>query len=101
MLKRILPVAVAALFLGAGGALAEPPSSVSPSDQSGIGKHELGLLAEADMAAVKGRGLRSGACTVAVKGTGYLVLVVGTVLRHPIGQGIGLGLVGSAGAICA
>ena len=101
MLKKVLPVGMAALVLSLGGAFAEPPNSAIPNDDSGIGKHELGPLVEENMAAVKGKGLRSGACTLAVKGTGYLVLGVATMLSDPLGQGIGLGLVGAAGAICA
>lgn len=100
MMRKVLPVAIAALALSVGGAFAESPNSVIPNNESGIGKHELGPLAEADMAAVHGKGLRSGACTLAVKGTGYIVFGVATALRDPFGQGIGLGLVGAAGAIC-
>lgn len=101
MMRKVLPVAIAALVLSVGGAFAESPNSVIPSDQSGIGKHELGPLAETDMAAVQGKGLRSGACTLAVKGAGIFVFGVATVMGDPFGQGIGLGLFGAAGAICA
>ncbi|MXX75108.1 MAG: hypothetical protein F4210_09045 [Holophagales bacterium] len=101
MIKRVLPAALAAIVLSAGGAFAEQPHSVSPNGPSGIGEHELGPLAEADMAAVKGKGLRSGACTLAVKGAGIFVFGVATAMRDPLGQGIGIGIFDAAGAICA
>ena len=101
MMRKVAPVAIAALVLSVGGAFAESPNTVIPIDQSGIGKHDLGPLAEAEMAAVHGKGLRSGACTLAVKGTGYIVFGVATVMRDPFGQAIGIGIFGAAGAICA
>lgn len=101
MICKVATVAIAALVLSVGGAFAESPNTVIPSDQSVIGKHELRPLAETDMAAVKGKGLRSGACNLAVKGTGVFVFGVATVMRDPFGQGIGIGIFGAAGAICA
>ena len=101
MTRRVLPAALAAVVLSAGVAFAEQPHSVSPNGPSGIGEHEPGPLAEAELATVKGKGLRSGACTLAVKGAGIFVFGVATVTRDPFGQGIGVGIFGAAGAICA
>ncbi len=101
MMKKVLPVAVAALVLSVGGAFAEAPNSDTPGDTSSVDYYRFQQLPDADMATVKGKGLRSGACTVAVKGVGYLTIGIATMLRDPFGQGIGIGLVGAAGAICA
>lgn len=101
MMKKVLPVAVATLVLSVSGAFAEPPNSVIPNHRPDTGKRELGQVADADMAALKGKGLQSGACTLAVKSAGYVILGTATILRDPFGQGVGIGLVGAAGAICA
>lgn len=101
MMKRVPIVAVAAFVLSATGAFAEPPNSVTSNDGPATRERVLGQVADADMAALRGKGLRSGACTLAVKGAGYVLFGVATMFRDPFGQGIGVGLVGAAGAICA
>ncbi len=101
MMTKILPLAVAALVLSAGGAFAEPPNSVVPNDHPGTGNHEPGQLADTDLAVFKGKGLRSAACTRVVQGAGLGLFGMASILRDPIGRGLGLGLFISARAICA
>ncbi len=96
-MKKVLTLAVAALVLSVGGAFAEPPVTAVAGDTSGADNPGLEQLTDADMVAVTGEGWRSGACTLAVKGLGYLLFVAATIAGDPIGQGAGLGLVG---AIC-
>ncbi|MDE2691018.1 MAG: hypothetical protein OXI49_10935 [Acidobacteriota bacterium] len=97
MLKKVLPLAVAALALSAGGAFAEPPMAFTEANVPGVDDSRLEPLTDTEMVSVTGRG----ACTQAVKGAGILVYRVATVLGDPFGQGIGLGLFGAAGAICS
>lgn len=103
MMKKILPVAVATLVLvlSAGGAFAEAPGPATQGDSPGIDYNQSRRLPDADMAAVEGKGLRSRGCSLTVKVAGYILFGAATILRDPFGQGIGIGLVGASGAICA
>ncbi len=100
-MKKVLSIAVAALVLSVGGAFAEPPVTAVAGDTSGVDSWGLEQLPDADLVAVMGEGWRSGACTLVVKGGGYLLFGAATIAGDPIGQGIGLGLVSAAPAICA
>ena len=100
-MKKVLSIAVAALVLSVGGAFAEPPVTAVAGDYPGVDNPGLEQLTDADMVGVNGEGWRSGACTLVVKGGGYLLFAAATLAGDPIGQGIGLGLVGAAPAICA
>ncbi len=100
-MKKVLPVAVAALALSVGGAFAEAPNSDTPGDTSSVAHYRFQQLPDADMATVKGKGLRSEACTRVVRGFGYLAFVAATIRRDPAGQVSGAFIFGAAGAICA
>ncbi len=100
-MKKVLTLAVAALVLSVGGAFAEPPVTAVAGDTSGVDSRGLEQLTDADMVAVTGGAWWSGACTVGITVGGYLLFGAATMAGDPIGQGIGLGLVGAAGAICA
>ncbi|MDE2976177.1 MAG: hypothetical protein OXU63_01505 [Acidobacteriota bacterium] len=97
MLKKVLPLAVAALALSAGGAFAEPPIAFTEANVPGVDDSRLEPLTDTEMVSVTGRG----ACSLAVKGVGIFVWGVATVMRDPFGQGVGIGLFGAAGAICS
>ena len=99
-MNKLLTLGVAVLVLSVGAAFAEPPATTVAGDTSSVDSWGLEQLSDADIVAVMGEGWRSGACTLSVKAGGYLLFGAATLAGDPIGQGIGLGLVGAAGAIC-
>ncbi|MCY3970091.1 MAG: hypothetical protein OXG74_09160 [Acidobacteria bacterium] len=88
MMKRVLPVAIAALALSVGGAFAEPPNS-AVVDSSGIDGNESRQLSDTEMAAVAGGAWWSAACTGAVQTAGVIVWLHG-LAGNPVQQGVGL-----------
>ncbi len=81
MMKRVLPVAVVALALSAGGAFAEPPMAVTEANVPGVDDSRPEPLTDTDMATVTGRG---GTCTEDVQTIGTVVAIVGFLGRNHI-----------------
>ena len=98
MMKKILPVAVAALtlVLSAGGAFAEPPKPAGPSNASGIDYDQLQRLPDADMATVTG-----GACTEDVQALGRVVVAFGLIGLSHLMVATGQATISLAAFVCA
>ena len=93
MMKKVLPVAVAALVLSVGGSFAEPPMSVTEGNILGVDNHRPEKLTDTDMVSVTGRG----ACTA----LGKFVVVVGLIgLSHQM-VATGQAMIGLAPFVCA
>ena len=92
MMKKILPVAVAALtlVLSADGTFAEPPDPAAPSDKPGIDYDQLQRLQDTEMATVTGGAWWSGACTGAIHAAGASLVVAGYMYRNGLMEGAGL-----------
>lgn len=75
MTKKILAVAIAALVLSAGVALAEPLMSVAEGAGPGMDDHRPGQLTDTDMASVTGRG----ACTEGIQALGKSAVFLGKI----------------------
>lgn len=98
MLKRICPVAVAALALSAGGAFAEPPIAFTEANAPGVDDSRLEPLTDTDMATVTGRGE---ACTEHVQALGRDIVVVGLVGLNHVLIATGQVTIGLAPFVCA
>ena len=99
MMKKLLPVAVAALMLvlSAGGAFAEPPVPVTEGAVPGVGNHQPEQLTDADLLSVTG----SGACTKGVQALGGLVVVIGLAGLSHLVVATGQATIGLAPLVCA
>ncbi len=100
-MNKVLTLAAAMLVLIVGTAFAETPATTVAEDTSSVDSWGLERLSDADMVAVMGEGWSWAACTLSYKANGYLLYGAATLAGNPIMQGIGLGLVAAAGAICA
>lgn len=98
MLKKVLPVAVAALLLSAGGAFAKRSHSATPSEIPGVGHHELEQITATEMVSMTGKGAD---CTDHVQQLGRDVIVVGLVGLNHILVITGQVTVGLAPFVCA
>lgn len=97
MLKRVFPVALAALALSAGGALAERPMAVTEANVSGVDNHRPEPLTDTEMVLVTGRG----ACTETVRGIGVFKVALGLLgMSHPMVI-LGQATIGLAPFVCA
>ena len=90
MMKKVLPVAVAALVLSATGAFAVPPNSTVVDDSySAVDSKGSRQLSVTDMAAVAGGAWWSAACTGSIRTAGVILWLQG-LAGNPTQQGIGL-----------
>ena len=90
MMKKVLPVAVAALVLSVGGAFAEAPNSDTPGDTSSVDYDQLERVADSEMATLAGGAWWSGACTGAIHAAGVSLVVSGYLNRNTIMETVGL-----------
>ena len=99
MMKKLLPVAVAALMLvlSAGGAFAEPPVPVTEGAVPGVGNHQPEQLTDADLLSVTGRG----ACTEDVQALGRFVVVIGLIGMSHLIVATGQATTGLGAFVCA
>ena len=100
MKKKTLAAAISALLLLAGAALAEPPRAATPDRAPLLHRQGVEQLPEADLAAVTGAGWWSGACTVGLIVAGNIGLVLSSTTTTPVDDGVFVGLIWSARAIC-
>lgn len=95
-MKKVLPVAVAALVLSVGGVLAERPMSVTEADLQGVNNVRPEQLTDTDMVSVTGRG-----CTEDVQTLGTIAVVVGLIGLSHLMVASGQATIGLAPFICA
>ena len=89
-MKKVLPIASAALVLSVCTALAEPPNSAIRDHHPGAGNRGLEQLSDADMVALTGAAWWSGACTAAVYAGGAVVWLSGVLSGNQVHQAAGL-----------
>lgn len=98
MLKKVLPVAVVALALSAGGAFAEPPMAFAELNLPGVDDSRLEPLTDTDMVSMTGRGAT---CTEDVRTIGTVVAIFGFLGRNHILLATGQITIGLAPFVCA
>jgi len=96
MMKKALPVAVAALVLNVGGVLAEPPMSVTEADRQGVNNDRPERLTDTELVAVTGRG-----CTEGVQALGTFAVVVGLMSLSHLIVASGQATIELAPTVCA
>lgn len=99
-MKKVLPIASAALVLSVCTAFAEPPLTAIPDYHSGAGNRGLEQLTDTDMVALTGGAWWSGACTAAVYTGGAIVWLSGVLSGNQVHQAAGLAAPYVAAAAC-
>lgn len=98
MMKNVLPVAVTALVLSVGGALAEPPTRVTEGATVSIGNHQPGQITHSEMLSVTGKGAT---CTNDFQRLGRAHIFLGLIGRSHQMIAIGQVMIGLAPFVCA